>query len=119
VARRSCTGRQQVGRATTPGDLWPTRAPADTRINQTGSSSPDRFPAYVTDTRKDARLKVLLFARYREPAQDVPVEGECRDLSPSGMYIMTPSPSSPGALIRFECTSEVAGSDFSGTGRVV
>lgn len=48
-----------------------------------------------------------------------PREGECRDLSPGGMFIMTPRPSPRGALIRFECSAQSAEDVFRGTGRVV
>ncbi len=48
-----------------------------------------------------------------------PREGECRDISPGGMFILTPRPSPRGALIRFECAADVADDYFRGTGRVV
>jgi hypothetical protein len=48
-----------------------------------------------------------------------PREGECRDISPGGMFIMTPRPSPRGALIRFECSAGSTEDDFRGTGRVV
>lgn len=73
----------------------------------------------MNDTRKDGRLPVSLVARYREPTMLEPREGECRDLSPSGMFITTNRPSPRGALIRFECVTERAEDSFRGTGRVV
>jgi hypothetical protein len=73
----------------------------------------------VNDTRKDARLSVALVTRYREPTMLEPREGECRDLSGSGMFITTQRPSPRGALIRFECVSDQPEDCFRGTGRVV
>jgi hypothetical protein len=73
----------------------------------------------VTDSRKDDRLLVKLVMRYREPTMLEPREGECRDLSLSGMFIGTARPSPRGALIRFESVSEKGDEAFRGTGRVV
>jgi hypothetical protein len=73
----------------------------------------------VNDSRKDDRLNVALVMRYREPTMLEPREGQCQNVSLSGMCIVTPKPSPRGALIRFECISGGAADGIRGTARVV
>jgi len=73
----------------------------------------------VNDSRKEDRLPVALVMRYREPTMLEPREGQCQNLSPGGMCLLTPKPSPRGALLRFECISGGGAEAIRGTARVV
>jgi hypothetical protein len=73
----------------------------------------------VNDSRKEDRLPVALVMRYREPTMLEAREGQCQNVSLSGMCILTQKPSPRGALIRFECVSGAQVEGIRGTGRVV
>lgn len=73
----------------------------------------------MNDSRKEDRLPVALVMRYREPTMLDAREGQCQNISQSGMCVLTPKPSPRGALIRFECVSGGSVEGIRGTGRVV
>jgi uncharacterized protein (TIGR02266 family) len=72
------------------------------------------------DTRRDKRAKtVSLNVRYKSATVDEFIENHSHDVSKGGIFVKTPTPFSPGTLLKFEIRLAADKPVIAGVGRVV